>query len=69
MQDIDGAFSSKRLVTLAFTVLMLGMGIANTWFGHPLDHEFLDMVRDIVMTGLGTIGAEKFTQRGQGTGQ
>lgn len=65
MQDVDGSFSSKRLITFIFTVLMVAMVIANTWFGQPVDHTLFESVRDIVVAGLGFIGAEKFTHRNE----
>jgi len=63
LKDIDGMPSSKRCVTVFFSIL-LGVGfIANLfWKYQPSDFVF-NAVAYIVMAGLGVTGAEKFAPR------
>ena len=64
-QDVEGAISSKRLICFSFTILLISLCIANTFFRLPVDHDIFSSIRDIVMTGLTMIGAEKFSNKGE----
>lgn len=60
MQDNDGGFSSKRVVTF-YALLLISIGFfANLFGGYKVEQFMFDAVMFIVIAGLGFSGAEKF---------
>jgi len=63
LKDIDGYPSSKRVLAFIATFFMMVLGIANTFFNLHVEQFIFESFRDIVIAGIGFVGAEKFTNR------
>lgn len=67
LQDTNGSFSSKRLVTF-ICVLLMGIGyIANLFWDQTVDEFMFESIMYIVIAGLGFSGAERFAPRKEST--
>ena len=58
--DTDGLPSSKRIVSVVFSLLVMIAFIGNMVWGWSVDDNILDAVMMIVIAGLGITGIEKF---------
>lgn len=67
LQDVDGMPSSKRIVVLTLTILFFAVTIGRVYYGLKIDDLVYTSIRDMVCTGLGFTGLEKFTSRGTNT--
>lgn len=56
----NNSLSSKRLVTLLCTILIVIAFFANVFFGYKIDDNILDAIMYIVLGGLGFTGLERF---------
>lgn len=56
----NNSLSSKRLVTLLCTVLIIIAFFANVFFGYKIDDNILNAIMYIVLGGLGFTGLERF---------
>lgn len=63
LQDTNGAYSSKRFVTLLCVLLMLVAFIANLFYDQTVDEFMYESIMYIVIAGLGFSGAEKFAPK------
>ena len=61
-KDVDGNFSSKRVVTLVAMLLVSIAFIANMFFGVTINQPMYNGLLNIVMIGTGFIGLEKFSK-------
>lgn len=59
LQQDDGGFSSKRLVTFICALLIVIGFCANMFFGFRIDEFIFNSIRDIAVAGLGFTGLEK----------
>ena len=58
----NNSLSSKRIVTLICTLLVIIAFFANMFFGYKIDENIINNIVYIVMTGLGFTGLEKFAK-------
>jgi hypothetical protein len=58
--DTDGLPSSKRIVSVVFSLLVMIAFVGNMVWGWSVDDNLLDAVMMIVIAGLGITGIEKF---------
>lgn len=56
----DNTLSSKRIVTLVCTLLIIIAFFANVFFGYKIDDNILNSIMYIVLGGLGFTGLERF---------
>jgi len=63
LQDVDGNPSSKRVIVLGSMVFLSIYGIANIFYNVKVDPMVIDALKYTIITGIGAIGAEKFTNR------
>lgn len=56
----DNSLSSKRVVTLICTLLIIIAFFANVFFGYKIDDNILNSIMYIVLGGLGFTGLERF---------
>jgi len=61
--DTDGLPSSKRIVSVAFSLLVMIAFVGNMVWGWSVDDNLLDAVMMIVIAGLGITGIEKFAPK------
>ena len=61
--DTDGLPSSKRIVSVVFSLLVLVAFVGNMIWGWSVDDNLLDAVMMIVIAGLGITGIEKFAPK------
>lgn len=60
LADHNGEASTKRVVTLIFSIL-IGVGYcANLFYGLQISDNILDAVMFVVVAGFGFTGVEKF---------
>jgi hypothetical protein len=64
LADTAGSPSTKRVVTVLFSLLLAVAFIANLFFGYQVDKGLLDSVMYIVIAGFGFTGVEKFAPNG-----
>ena len=58
--DTDGLPSSKRIISVVFSLLVMIAFVANLGWGLSIDDNLLDAVMMIIIAGLGITGIEKF---------
>lgn len=56
----DGSLSSKRVVTLICTLLMIIGFLGNMFYGYHIDDNIYNSIMYVVVAGLGLTGLEKF---------
>lgn len=56
----DGTLSSKRVVTIICTILMIVGFLGNMFFGYHIDDNIYNSIMYVVVAGLGFTGLEKF---------
>lgn len=56
----DGSLSSKRVVTLICTILMIVGFLGNMFYGYHIDDNIYNSIMYVVVAGLGFTGLEKF---------
>lgn len=61
--DTDGLPSSKRIVSIIFSILVVVAFIGNMGWGLSVDDNLLDAVMMIIIAGLGITGIEKFAPK------
>jgi uncharacterized membrane protein YhaH (DUF805 family) len=61
--DTDGLPSSKRIVSVVFSLLVMIAFVGNMVWGWSVDDNLLDAVMMIVIAGLGITGIEKFAPK------
>jgi hypothetical protein len=61
--DTDGLPSSKRIVSIIFSLLVMVAFIGNMGWGLSVDDNLLDAVMMIIIAGLGITGIEKFAPK------
>ena len=61
--DTDGLPSSKRIVSVVFSLLVFVAFVGNMIWGWSVDDNLLDAVMMIVIAGLGITGIEKFAPK------
>jgi hypothetical protein len=59
-KDLDDNWSSKRTITIIFSLLLAVGFIANMFFGFNIAETILNAIQYIIMAGLGAISSEKF---------
>lgn len=59
----DGSLSSKRVVTIICTILMIVGFLGNMFFGYKIDEHIYNAIMFVVITGLGFTGLEKFAPK------
>ena len=64
LSDTAGSPSSKRVVTVLFSLLIAVAFVANLFFGYSVDKELIDSVMYIVIAWFGFTGVEKFAPNG-----
>lgn len=64
--DTDGLPSSKRIVSVLFSILIGIAFVANLGWDMTVDDNVLDAVMLIVIAGLGLTGVEKFANKTRG---
>lgn len=64
LQDVDGALSVKRLLTLFFGFLIGTAVIANLFWHMVLAESLISLLEVIFMALIAGITSEKFTKRG-----
>ena len=64
--DTDGLPSSKRIVSVVFSLLVMIAFVGNMVWGWSVDDNLLDAVMMIVIAGLGITGIEKFAPKLKG---
>jgi hypothetical protein len=65
LADGSGAPSSKRIISIIFSILIGVAFVANLGWGLAVDDNILDAVMIVVVAGLGITGIEKFAPRKQ----
>lgn len=60
MADSNGNPSSKRVVTLLATLMMIIGYFANLFWDYTVDQFIYESIMYVVIAGLGITGAEKF---------
>jgi len=65
LADGSGVPSSKRVISVIFSMLIAGAFVANLGWGLTVDDNILDAVMIVVVAGLGITGIEKFAPRKQ----
>lgn len=60
LQDTNGSYSSKRLVTFICVILMGTGFVANLFWNYDVEQFMYESVMYIVIAGLGFAGAERF---------
>lgn len=60
LADSAGIPSSKRIISIVFTIIIAGTFIANVGWGLTVADNLLDAAMIIVIAGLGFTGVEKF---------
>lgn len=65
--DTDGLPSSKRIVSVLFSILIGAAFVANLGWGLTVDDNVLDAVMFVVIAGLGLTGVEKFAKGASNT--
>jgi hypothetical protein len=63
LADGSGAPSSKRVISVIFSILIGAAFVANLGWGLTIDDNILDAVMIVVVAGLGITGIEKFAPR------
>jgi hypothetical protein len=63
MGDTDGLPSSKRIVSVIFSLLVMVAFVGNMVWGWSIDDNLLDAVMLIIIAGLGITGIEKFAPK------
>ena len=63
MADSHGNPSSKRVVTMIATILMVVGYTANLFWDYTVDQFMFESIMYIVIAGLGITGAEKFAPK------
>ena len=63
LSDTHGLPSSKRIVSVVFSLLLMFAFIANLGWGLTVDNNLLDAVMLIIIAGLGITGIEKFANK------
>ena len=61
--DTDGLPSSKRIVSVIFSLMVMFAFIGNMVWGWSVDDNLLDAVMMIIIAGLGITGIEKFAPK------
>ena len=61
--DTDGLPSSKRIVSVVFSLLVMIAFVGNMVWGWSVDDNLLDAVMMIIIAGLGITGIEKFAPK------
>lgn len=61
--DTDGLPSSKRIVSVIFSLLVMIAFVGNMVWGWSVDDNLLDAVMMIIIAGLGITGIEKFAPK------
>ena len=61
--DTDGLPSSKRIVSVIFSLLVMIAFVGNMVWGWSIDDNLLDAVMMIIIAGLGITGIEKFAPK------
>lgn len=61
--DTDGLPSSKRIVSVLFSILIGVAFVGNLGWDLTVDDNVLDAVMFVVIAGLGLTGIEKFANR------
>jgi hypothetical protein len=65
LADGSGVPSSKRVISVIFSILIGAAFVANLGWGLTIDDNILDAVMIVVVAGLGITGIEKFAPRKQ----
>lgn len=65
LADGSGTPSSKRVISVIFSILIGSAFVANLGWGLTIDDNILDAVMIVVVAGLGITGIEKFAPRKQ----
>lgn len=63
LQDSNGTYSSKRMVTVLAVVLITIGYIANLFWDYTVEQFMFESIMYIVIAGLGITGAEKFAPK------
>lgn len=61
LRDVDGGYSSKRLVVIVAMLSILVAFFANLFYDMSIEQFMFDGMMYIVIAGLGFVGAEKFS--------
>ena len=61
--DTDGLPSSKRIVSVIFSLLVMIAFVGNMVWDWSVDDNLLDAVMLIIIAGLGITGIEKFAPK------
>ena len=61
--DTDGLPSSKRIVSVIFSLLVMIAFVGNMVWDWSVDDNLLDAVMMIIIAGLGITGIEKFAPK------
>ncbi|MBX6362041.1 MAG: hypothetical protein IRZ03_18450 [Acidobacterium ailaaui] len=67
-KDVDGQYSSKRVITFAIAILIIAIAIGNSFFGYKVDDNIWSDLIYTLWAGLGMVTSEKFTKRGISSG-
>ena len=59
----DGSLSSKRVVTIICTILMITGFLGNMFFGYKIDDNIYNSIMYVVVAGLGFTCLEKFVHK------
>lgn len=62
LTDVDGNWSSKRLLTLSAFVLFVGVCIG-AMFGHTVSDAIVNANVTVMMTGLAATASERFGKK------
>ena len=63
LADSKGTPSSKRIISIAFAILIGVAFVANLFWGYQITDNILDAVMLITVAGLGITGIEKFAPK------
>lgn len=63
LADGGGTPSSKRIISIAFAILIGVAFCANLFYGKTIEDNILDAVMLITVAGLGITGIEKFAPK------
>ena len=59
----NGSLSSKRVITIICTILMMVGFIGNMFFGYHIDSNIYNAIMYVVVVGVGFTGIEKFAPK------
>jgi FtsH-binding integral membrane protein len=63
MSEGDGKLSSKRVITIISTIMLIVAFVANMFFGYKVDDNIINAVMFVIIGGMGATGMEKFAPK------